>query len=76
MSRAGGFPGPLLIAHGDKDQFASLPQIGDYIRGLKENEQTSESLTVIKIDNCDHFFGDRQEDLAKSVCEWICSTSF
>lgn len=69
------FGGPILIIHGDIDQFASLAQIQEFVETFQKGRKEDDWPQVLCLEGCDHFFQGEQASVADAVCRWIFSTS-
>ena len=58
---------PLLLVHGDRDEFGNLSRLRALVEKLKQN--TSVELHVIK--NCGHFFEGHLDELKQIITEWV-----
>lgn len=67
------FDHPVLIVHGDIDQFASLAQIQDFVQDFQQGRRKDLWPQVICLEGCDHFFHGEQLPLAEAVCNWLQS---
>lgn len=58
---------PLLLVHGDRDEFGSLPRLQDLLSEIKQNNESVE-LKVIK--DSGHFFEDHLDELKLAITDW------
>ena len=70
------FEGPLLIIHGDIDQFASLAQIKDFVQAFLNQRKKDSWTQVLQLEGCDHFFQGEPQSVADAVCRWISRAPF
>ena len=59
---------PILLVHGDRDEFGSLPRLQELVEQIKQNNPSVE-LHVIK--DSGHFFEDHLDELKQAISEWI-----
>ncbi len=58
---------PLLLVHGDRDEFGSLPRLQDLISQIKQHNAKVE-LQVIK--DSGHFFEGHLDELKQAITDW------
>jgi alpha/beta superfamily hydrolase len=58
---------PLLLVHGDRDEFGSLPRLLDLVDRIKQHNARVE-LHVIK--DCGHFFEGHLDELKQAITDW------
>jgi uncharacterized protein len=56
---------PLLVVQGEEDEFASGADVARLLEGVKGD------VTLVRIDDSDHYFHDRFEELQDSVREYF-----
>jgi dienelactone hydrolase len=61
---------PILCVHGINDQFASVEQVKSFLKAFEENKGDSFKLSL-EVLPADHFFCDRQINVAKIVYDWV-----
>jgi len=61
---------PILCVHGMKDQFASVGQAESFMAAFKEGKD-GEFAVSMEVLPSDHFFCDRQHEVAGIVFAWI-----
>jgi uncharacterized protein len=58
---------PLLLVHGDRDEFGSLPRLLNLVDRIKQHNASVE-LHVIK--DCGHFFEGHLDELKQAITDW------
>ena len=58
---------PILFVHGDHDEFGSVPRL----RALVESLPPEAHARLEVIDDADHFFEDRLEEMKRVITEWM-----
>lgn len=72
-----GFAGPIIVFHGNCDQFASVSQVEVLLDEFHEQKRKfGQPPKMVLMPGCDHFFARQQQELAQLVCEWVCKTNF
>ena len=59
---------PILLIHGDHDEFGSLPRLRALVEQIKQNNPSVE-LQVIK--DSGHFFESHLDELKRAISDWI-----
>lgn len=77
LRKGAAFQGPMLVAHGDCDQFASLSQVEGILSEFKgQQERQGQPPKLVPCQGCDHFFHGSQQEIAKLFSDWVSSTDF
>lgn len=58
---------PLLLVHGEHDEFGDVEQLGKLVTDL---EQQSVPVKLVVIPGAGHFFEDRLDELKRAITDW------
>jgi uncharacterized protein len=58
---------PILFVHGDRDEFGAA----DKVRALADSLPAEAHASVRIIENADHFFEGRLDELKRAITEWV-----
>ncbi|MGI9069142.1 MAG: alpha/beta hydrolase [Pyrinomonadaceae bacterium] len=58
---------PLLLVHGDRDEFGRLPRLLDLVDQIKQHNA---SVEVHVIKDCGHFFEGHLDELKQAITDW------
>ena len=60
---------PILFVHGDRDEFGAA----DRVRALAASLPAEAHARVVIIENADHFFEGRLDEMKRAITEWVDS---
>ncbi len=58
---------PILFVHGDRDEFGSVEKL----RTLVESLPAESHARLVVIENADHFFEGRLDELKRAITDWV-----
>ena len=58
---------PILFVHGDRDEFGAV----DKVRALAASLPSEAHAQVVVIENADHFFEGRLDEMKRVITEWV-----
>ena len=61
-------PKPILLVHGDRDEFGSVPRLQELVKRIEKHNANAE-LHVIK--GADHFFAEHLDELKQLITDWV-----
>jgi alpha/beta superfamily hydrolase len=61
-------PKPILLVHGDRDEFGDLSRLQDLVDKIKQHNASVE-LKIIK--DADHFFEGHLDELKQAITDWV-----
>jgi alpha/beta superfamily hydrolase len=61
-------PKPILLVHGDRDEFGDLSRLQDLVNKIKQHNASVE-LNIIK--DADHFFEGHLDELKQAITDWV-----
>lgn len=60
-------PKPILFVHGDRDEFGAVEKV----RALADSLPTEAHASVVVIENADHFFEGRLDEMKRVITDWV-----